>query len=129
MNPSESRILVIDDDQWIVSSTAMLLEARGFAVTTAENGPEGIDTARRERPAVILLDIMMPDMDGWETLGLLKEDESTCGIPVVIFSARELDQSVALCKQHGAAAFIRKPFEPSELIHLVREHLLAAALG
>lgn len=125
--PTENRVLIIDDDQWILTSTAMLLESRGFSVSTADSGPEGVEAARREHPAMILLDLMMPNMDGWEALEQLKADDSTREIPVVIFSARELDQCVALCRRQGAARFMKKPFEPAELIEVVREHLLTTA--
>lgn len=122
-------VLVIDDDQWIVSSTAMVLEAEGFSVETARSGEEGIEVARRKRPAVILLDIMMPGLDGWETLERLKTDDATGEIPVVIFSARELNRGNSVTRDRGAQEFVRKPFEPGQLVDVVRKHIAAARLA
>jgi len=115
-------ILVIDDDQWIVRSTAMVLESEGFRVVTASGGEEGIRQARDIEPAVILLDVMMPGLDGWETLERLKTDRATSETPVVIFSAREFAQSRATSRQKGASAFLGKPFEPERLIQVVRKY-------
>jgi two-component system phosphate regulon response regulator PhoB len=123
MSPALGRVLVIDDDEWIVSSTAMVLEAEGLDVSRAKSGEEGIEVARRERPAVILLDIMMPGLDGWETLERLKTDEATRDIPVVIFSARELSRGNSMSRERGAEEFMRKPFEPGHLVDVIRKHL------
>ena len=123
MNPTNVQVLVIDDDQWIVQSTAMVLEAAGLSAMTAQSGERGIELAVREQPGVILLDIMMPGLDGWETLESLKTNEATRGIPVVIFSARDLDDDSQVKRARGADAYLRKPFEPGKLLQLVRGHL------
>ncbi|MFG0318214.1 MAG: response regulator [Planctomycetota bacterium JB042] len=130
MAAAPSRVLVIDDDPWIVRSTAMVLEAAGFDVSTASSGEAGIDEARREPPAVILLDIMMPGLDGWETLERLKVDEATRDVPVVVFSAREATRGPGdprVSRDRGAAGFVAKPFEPSRLVELIRRHVTPAA--
>jgi len=126
------RVLVIDDDPLIVRSTAMVLEAEGFDVVTASDGESGIAQARRARPAVILLDIMMPGLDGWETLERLKVDEVTCDIPVVIFSAREAARGSgpsAASRSRGANEFVAKPFEPGQLVASIRRHVDSAEMA
>ncbi|MFH0947079.1 MAG: response regulator [Planctomycetota bacterium] len=123
MNPTNFQVLVIDDDQWIVESTAMVLEAAGLSAATARSGERGIELAQQEQPGVILLDIMMPGLDGWETLDALKTNEATREIPVVIFSARDLDGGSSVSRVRGADSFLRKPFEPEKLLQLVRRHL------
>lgn len=122
---SRRLVLVIDDDPWIVRSTAMVLEAQGMTVVTAASGAEGIAIARAQHPSVILLDIMMPGLNGWETLERLKLDTATQDIPVVIFSARDMQRSGAVSRDRGAEAYVRKPFEPSMLVELVRKHVNA----
>lgn len=118
-------VLIIDDDEFIVRSTAMVLQAEGLEVLTAKNGEEGIAQAQKRRPNVILLDIMMPGLSGWETLERLKLDSATHDIPVVIFSARDLARGGAVSRERGAEAFVQKPFEPQMLVQLVHKHLAA----
>ena len=101
----------------------MVLEAAGFRVESATNGEDGISNARAQKPDLILLDIMMPGIDGWETLTRLKRDADTFGIPVVIFTAREHSRGHQKSAEMGAADYFRKPFEPDELIELVEKHI------
>ena len=89
---------------------------------SAVNGEEGITKAKSHRPALILLDIMMPGIDGWETLTRLKRDPETSDIPVIIFTAREHVRGHQKSAEMGAADYFRKPFEPDELIELVEKH-------
>src|SRR4029078_4743352 len=83
-----SRVLVIDDEGPIRLLCRVNLEAAGMEVREANDGPSGVEAARSERPEVILLDVMMPGMDGWEVFGELLKDEETAGIPVVFLTAR-----------------------------------------
>jgi CheY-like chemotaxis protein len=121
----DKTVLIIDDDQWIAMSTAMVLEAEGFTVHSALSGPEGIDRARDLRPGVILLDIMMPGMDGWETLERLKADPQLNAVPVIIFTAREHREGRSKAEDLGAAEYFRKPFRPDALVQTIRRHLEA----
>ncbi|MBM3973294.1 MAG: response regulator [Planctomycetes bacterium] len=116
-------VLIIEDEKLIVVSTQMVLEAGGFRVESAVNGEEGIAKARSVAPDLILLDIMMPGIDGWETLTRLKRDPATAGIPVVIFTAREHARGHQRSAEMGAVDYFRKPFEPDELIALVEKHV------
>lgn len=116
-------VLIIEDEKLIIVSTQMVLEAAGFRVESATNGEDGISNARAQKPDLILLDIMMPGIDGWETLTRLKRDADTFGIPVVIFTAREHSRGHQKSAEMGAADYFRKPFEPDELIELVEKHI------
>ena len=118
----ERTVLIIEDEKLIIVSTQMVLEAASFRVESATNGEEGISKARELRPDLILLDIMMPGIDGWETLTRLKRDPETSDIPVIIFTAREHARGQQKSTEMGAADYFRKPFEPDELIELVEKH-------
>ena len=119
----ERTILIIEDEKLIIVSTQMVLEAAGFRVESAMNGEEGIAKARELNPSLILLDIMMPGIDGWETLTRLKRDPETSSISVIIFTAREHSRGHQKSTEMGAADYFRKPFEPDELIELVEKHV------
>lgn len=118
----QRRVLIIEDEKLIILSTQMVLEASGFSVSSAMNGEEGVVKARECAPDLILLDIMMPGIDGWETLTRLKQDPQTAEVPVVIFTAREHSRGHQRSAEMGAADYFRKPFEPDELIELVEKH-------
>jgi len=119
----ERTVLIIEDEKLIIVSTQMVLEAAGFRVESATNGEDGIAKARSLSPDLILLDIMMPGIDGWETLTRLKRDGGTANIPVIIFTAREHARGHQKSAEMGAADYFRKPFEPDELIELVEKHV------
>ncbi len=123
----EQTVLIIEDEKLIIVSTQMVLEAAGFRVESATNGEDGIAKARSMTPDLILLDIMMPGIDGWETLTRLKRDAETSNIPVVIFTAREHARGHQKSSEMGAADYFRKPFEPDELIELVEKHVIQQA--
>ena len=117
------KVLVIDDEPLMVKSTCMALKFSGFEAVGAGNGPLGIEAAVKHNPDVILLDIMMPGMDGWEVLSHLKETESLCSIPVVIFTAREYSNGNTMAKERGAAGYLAKPFELTDLVAVIKLHL------
>jgi len=121
------RVLIIDDDKWIAMSTAMVLEAEGFEVDSALSGREGIEKALAQRPGVVLLDIMMPGMDGWETLERLKAEPACATVPVIVFTAREQREGRAKSRELGAVEYFRKPFRPEALVQTIRRHLDAKA--
>ncbi len=113
-------ILVIDDEQLIVKSTCILLRHMGYRTLEAFNGGEGLRAARDERPDLILLDLVMPDMDGWRVLSLLQADAATASIPVIIFTAKEYANAEMVGNIQGARGHIRKPFEPEDLEDAIR---------
>jgi DNA-binding response OmpR family regulator len=124
---TQRTVLIIEDEKLIIVSTQMVLEAAGFRVESATNGEDGIAKAKSQSPDLVLLDIMMPGIDGWETLTRLKKETATANIPVVIFTAREHSRGHQKSAEMGAVDYFRKPFEPDELIDLVEKHAAVKA--
>ena len=114
-------VLVIEDNLDIRENTAEMLELEGFDVITAEDGQEGLELAIKHCPAVILCDIMMPKLNGYEVLKQLKENEKTLNIPFIYASASVEKKEVKHAMQLGADAYIRKPFDLNELMELVNK--------
>ncbi len=120
-----ARILYVDDEEDIREVAVMSLELDpGFDVRTAASGAQALAEASAWRPRLILLDVMMPQMDGVETLRRLREDAETATIPVVFVTARTRAEDVARFIALGAAGVIAKPFDPMALAGEVREHLV-----
>jgi CheY-like chemotaxis protein len=109
-------ILVVDDELDIVDVLSDLLTAEGYRVITASNGREGLTRLAEARPDLVLLDRMMPVVDGAEMLRLMREDASLGGIPVVMMSAAE---GRRLSQELGCAAFLKKPFDLGTLLDTV----------
>jgi DNA-binding response OmpR family regulator len=118
-----TRVLVIDDEAPIRLLCRVNLEAEGMEVLEAGDGPSGLAAARSERPSVILLDVMMPGLDGWRVAEELLEDPSTSGIPIIFLTARAELRDRARGLDIGGLDYITKPFNPLELAPTVRELL------
>ena len=118
-----TRVLVIDDEAPIRLLCRVNLEAEGMEVLEAADGPSGLDQARREHPDVVLLDVMMPGLDGWRVAEHLLEDERTKSIPIVFLTARAEFRDRARGLDIGGVDYVTKPFNPLELAPLVRELL------
>ena len=116
-------VLVIDDEAPIRLLCRVNLEAEGMPVLEAGDGPSGLDTARAEQPDVILLDVMMPGLDGWGVAEALLEDERTAEIPIIFLTARAEFRDRARGLDIGGVDYITKPFNPVELAPLVRSLL------
>jgi CheY-like chemotaxis protein len=116
-------VLVIEDNLDIRENTAEMLELEGFDVITAEDGQEGLELAIKHCPNVILCDIMMPKLNGYEVLKQLKENEKTVNIPFIYASASVEKKEVKHAMQLGADAYIRKPFDLNELVELVNKFI------
>ena len=114
------KILVCDDDREIVEAITIYLEKEGYSVIAAYNGKEALDTLRREQVQLIILDIMMPEMDGIEALFRLRECSS---IPVILLSAKSQDAHKINGLNVGADDYITKPFNPLELLARVKSQL------
>ena len=114
-----ARVLVIDDEGPIRLLCRVNLEAAGMEISEAEDGPSGVDAARAEQPDVILLDVMMPGMDGWEVFGELLKDERTAKIPIVFLTARAELRDQARGLELGGVDYVTKPFNPLHLAPLV----------
>ena len=119
----KSRILLVDDEPDIVETAAFMLQARGYSVDTAPGGLEGVEKAKKDPPDLILLDIMMPEMDGYEVCMKLKGDEDTKHIPIVMLTAR--GESEAVLKSHnlGADDYVVKPFSLPTLLNKLKKFL------
>jgi CheY-like chemotaxis protein len=118
------KVLIIDDEEDTRSIASMSLSIiGGLEVLEAENGQEGIAVAEKERPDVILLDMMMPIMDGCETLQALHKNADTSHIPVIFLTAKALTGEIERLKRMGAAGVLTKPFDPTVLASQVRSIL------
>jgi two-component system response regulator MtrA len=116
----DARILLVEDDASIREVTAIGLRAAGFEVSTAADGAEGLDRWRRERPDLVLLDVMLPRLDGLEVLRAIRHESSA---PVVMLTARADTIDVVVGLESGADDYVRKPFELPELVARVRAAL------
>ncbi len=110
------KILVVDDEDDILHFLELVLREKGYDVATASGGHEALTKAQLEQPNLILLDIMMPQMDGWEVLKLLRVDEETADIPVAMLSARTEAKDRVQGLQEGAIDYICKPFSLQDLL-------------
>jgi DNA-binding response OmpR family regulator len=118
-----TRVLVIDDEAPIRLLCRVNLEAEKMEVLEAADGPSGLEEARTHRPDVILLDVMMPCLDGWRVAEHLLEDERTNEIPIIFLTARAEFRDRARGLDIGGVDYVTKPFNPLELATLVRELL------
>lgn len=117
------KVLVVDDEVYILHILDFSLGAEGFEVITANNGELAIEKAKQEKPDLIVLDIMMPVVDGYETCRRLKRDPATKTIPVVLLTAKGRDVDKRLGFEVGAVDYIIKPFSPNRLIERIQEIL------
>jgi len=116
-----TRVLVIDDEAPIRLLCRVNLEAEKMEVLEASDGPTGLEKARNEEPDVILLDVMMPGLDGWQVAEELLDDDRTRSIPIVFLTARAEVRDRARGLDLGGIDYVTKPFNPVELAPLVRE--------
>ncbi|MGN6372463.1 MAG: response regulator transcription factor [Solirubrobacteraceae bacterium] len=108
-------VLVVDDDKDILELVAFRLERAGYEVLTAENGEQALALARERLPALVVLDVMMPSITGYDVVEALRADDRTRDIPVIMLTARVQDADVSRGFDAGADDYIRKPFSPQEL--------------
>lgn len=123
MGAEERRILIADDDPVILRLIQVNLELEGYEVLTANNGQEAVDVAMAERPDLVILDIMMPRLDGYQACERLKSDDTTKEIPVIFLSAKAQQGDIEKGRSFGVAAYLTKPFDPTELLEVVEQHL------
>jgi len=118
-------VLIVDDDEDLRDSIGDLLRQKGYVVATAADGRAALATlARREMPCIVLLDLVMPGMDGWKFLAVVQADPATASIPIVIASAHAATHAPT-----GIAGVLHKPFNLDELFALVARHCGAASAG
>lgn len=119
----KQKILVIDDDEMLRMLLSFKLSAIGYEVTFAEDGKRGLELAGEIDPDLIVLDGMMPVMDGIETITRLKDDEALKSIPVLMLTARRGDSDAVQALSLGAIDFVNKPFNPEELVLRIQRYL------
>lgn len=117
------RILVVDDEEDILKVLRFRLEANNYEVLVASDGQEGLNKARSEKPDLMILDLMLPKLDGYKVCRMLKFDEVYKAIPIIIFTARTQKKDEELGMEMGADAYIFKPFESEILLDKIRELL------
>jgi DNA-binding response OmpR family regulator len=136
MNPQAARILIVDDNESLVHMMEGVLQKQGFSVLTAFDGRQGVATARKEKPDLIILDIIMPEMDGYSACRLLQRNRATASIPILMLTVKgRVDQDVERDKQRtfqgqledrnqafdaGAIEFLSKPVTANQLISRVK---------
>jgi len=113
------KILVVDDEPSIVSLLKRRLEASQYEVITAKDGQEALEKTSQEKPDLIILDIMLPKIDGYIVASMLKSDEKTRDIPIVMLTARNLAQDIKAGMESGAVSYVQKPFNSDVLLGMI----------
>jgi CheY-like chemotaxis protein len=117
------RVLIIEDHRETAEMISSILQSEGLETLTAENGQIGVEKTFAEKPDLILLDIMMPIMSGFEVYQKVKSNPETKDIPIIIVSVKVSDRSIKENPDIGAEAYLPKPFDPVELVKTVKKHL------
>lgn len=117
------RVLIVDDEKFFVQPIKMFLEKKGFQIIVADDGISGLQKARHDTPDVILLDLMLPGIDGFLVCRLLKFDEKYKDIPVIIVSAKNGQKDKELGEKCGAEMYLTKPIDPQSLVNSIGEVL------
>ena len=120
---NKARILLVDDEEDMVYAVKMQLEACGFEVLTAADGQEGLTKARRENPDLIILDVMLPKLYGYNVCRMLKFDSKYKHIPIILFTSRVQKEDQKIGLEVGADAYICKPFDSQALLDKIKELL------
>lgn len=117
------RILVVDDEKNILQMINQTLTKAGYSVTTSEDGKDALEKVKANKPNLIVLDIMMPYLDGFEVLQALRRNQETRNIPVIFLTAKNNDMDIFKGWQAGVNCYLIKPFNPSELVKYVKQNL------
>ncbi|MDH3229535.1 MAG: response regulator [Alphaproteobacteria bacterium] len=123
MSDTASSVLIIDDDELLITLLEHKLGQRGLNVNSAVDGQDGLLAAIESKPDLVVLDVMMPTMDGFEVLRRMKEHAETREIPVIMLSAKRLEDDVVNGLNLGAVDYLVKPFMPEELLLKIQRHL------
>lgn len=119
----QSRVLIVDDEPDIVESVRFRLEIENISCLTAFDGEDALAKAKKERPDLILLDVMLPKINGYKIARILKFDESYKNIPIIMLTARTQLKDVKIGKETGADEYITKPFDMEMLVEMVMKYL------
>ena len=112
-------IMVVDDEEDVLSLVGDILERNGYGVKKCKNGVEALNEVLKSKPDLVILDLMMPEMSGWEVLKILKDNPDTSSIPVIILTCKGEMKDMIMGIQEGAFDYITKPFEPDVLLKRV----------
>jgi CheY-like chemotaxis protein len=115
------KILIVDDDDVLTDVLSQRLQQQGFQAIAADTGESGVAKARRHRPALIVLDLQLPDIDGFAVCEQLADSPETCAIPVVILSGMERPDILRRCRAAGGQYYVRKPYDPNVMLVLIRQ--------
>ena len=126
---NKQRILVVDDDKTIAKVLRGYLEQAGYVVLTAYDGETAVQTLRSEKPDLLLLDLMLPDKDGWDITRLIRNDERLAATPIIMLTARIEDSDKIIGLELGADDYVTKPFNPREVVARVKALLRRSQLG
>lgn len=117
------KILIVDDEEDIVKALKIRFHTMGFTVISAGDGMSGLEMIRKEKPDLVLLDIMLPKLDGFKVCRMVKYDENLKNIPIVILTAKVMDVDKLTGQDVGANEFLTKPFDPEQLTEIVKKYL------
>ncbi len=120
---NKKRILIVDDQKKLVELVRFKLEKEGFECLAASDGEEGLEMAKKENPDLILMDVMMPKINGFQVCRLLKSDENYKHIPIIMLSAKDQESDKFWGKESGADDYMTKPFDLEKLFQKVHEYL------
>ena len=114
------RILLVDDEPSIIKMVGKRLEVEGYEISVAMDGQEGLRKAQTESPDLVILDLMLPKLNGYEVCTMLKQDAKYQRVPVLMFSAKAQEKDERLGRECGANAYVRKPFKAQELLDQIK---------
>ena len=120
---SSKKILLVDDEVDLVETVRFSLEGEGYQVLVSFNGEDALNKARKETPDLILLDLMLPKLDGYKVCRLLKFDERYKHIPILMLTAKTQEKDKILGKETGADEYITKPFDMDDLVEKIKSYL------
>ena len=124
--PNNATVLIVDDSRTAIAVLTKILEPTGYSIISALNGEEGIEMAKVHQPDMILMDVIMPGLNGFQATRILRKDEQTKEIPIIIISGNEQATEKFWGLRVGANGFLPKPVDRAELFHLLGEHLAKA---
>jgi CheY-like chemotaxis protein len=120
-DPGRRTVLLVDDDPLILEILRTILDLEEFAVTTVSDGRQALDSVASARPDVVVCDVMMPEVDGFEVCRTLKSQPATADLPVILLTARDRPEDRRAGEDAGCDAYLTKPFSPLQLIDVIRE--------
>lgn len=114
------KILIVEDEESLLKLEKIFLSSRGYEVSGVADGPSALEAVKNERPDLILLDIMLPEMDGFEVCKHLKDDDATSDIPIIMLTAKKSSEDMARGREVGADSYITKPFKSANVIETIQ---------